>query len=82
MIAGYLTGRIVIEHGRVTLQRSDGSPLLLTEVDTIEVRNGEYYELLALEQALSRFTAEGWPAYAGLYARVKRETTTQPMPKH
>lgn len=77
IIAGYVTGRVVIEHGAVSLQLSSGELVALSQVHRFEVRSGSEYETVTLEQALSLKTAEGWPLLAGLYARVKIEEGTR-----
>ncbi|CAM3464508.1 hypothetical protein EDM52_18460 [Brevibacillus invocatus] len=79
IMAGYITGRLFVENGTVGIQRSNGQELYLGEGDHIEVRNGDEYQPVTTWDALTAKTVEGWPLYAGLYARVKqmeKETLT------
>lgn len=70
-VAGYTTGRLIVEGGVVTLQLDTSALLSITDAQTIEVRNDSEYVRITLEQALSVSSVEGWPLYAGLYARIK-----------
>ncbi|WP_052098097.1 hypothetical protein [Paenibacillus stellifer] len=73
IMSGYITGRLVVDldDRSVGLQKHDGSLIPLSSACIIEVRNGSLYEPLTITQALTAVTVEGWPGYAGLYARVK-----------
>lgn len=70
IMAGYTTGRLFVENGTVGIQRSNGDEIYLVEGDHIEVRNGNAYERITVDEALTSMTAENWPLYAGLYTRV------------
>lgn len=69
---GYLTGTLFVEGEAVGLQRQNGEEILLDDTYMIEVRNGDAYQQITIQEALTAITGEGWPLYAGLYARVKR----------
>lgn len=69
---GYLTGTLFVEGEAVGLQRQNGEEILLDDTYMIEVRNGDAYQQITIGDALTAKTAEGWPLYAGLYARVKK----------
>ncbi|WDV94204.1 hypothetical protein [Brevibacillus parabrevis] len=71
ILAGFITGRLFVENGTVGIQRSNGEEIYLGEGDQIEVRNGDEYQPVTTREALTAKTVEGWPLYAGLYARVK-----------
>ena len=64
---GFTVGTLVIESQGVFLQLDDGS--LVPATGKVEVKNGGTWQTLALED-FSRITAEGWPAYAGMDARM------------
>lgn len=70
-VDGYLTGTLIIEDNRVYLER-DGKSIDITNSDKVEVRNGDEYVLITLDDALNTKTDEGWPLFAGLYCRVKK----------
>lgn len=70
-IAGYITGRLIVESDTASLQIESGAKICLTDKHAVEVRNGSEYVSVTLEQALEAQTVEGWPLYGGLYARVK-----------
>lgn len=72
IMAGYTTGRLFVENGTVGIQRSNGEEIYLGQRDHIEVRNGSVYEQITVVDVLTAKTAENWPIYAGLYARVIR----------
>lgn len=71
IIAGYTTGRLVVESGQVSLLRNSGEEILLDESHSIEVRNDSTYQQITLRDALEVKTIEGWPLFAGLYTRIK-----------
>jgi hypothetical protein len=64
---GFTVGTLVIESQGVFLQLDDGS--LVPATGKVEVKNGGTWQTLAPED-FSRITAEGWPAYAGMDARM------------
>jgi len=70
IMAGFMTGRLFVENGTVGIQLSNGEEIYLGERDHIEVRNGEAYQQITSVVVLTAKTVEGWPLYAGLYARV------------
>lgn len=65
--AGYTVGTLVIENEQAYLQLDDNS--IVPIQGTIEVKNGDHWQRLTLADIL-RTTSEGWPAYAGMDARV------------
>lgn len=64
---GYTVGNLVIDPQGVFIQLDDGS--LVPATGKVEVKNGGTWQTLAPED-FSRITAEGWPAYAGMDARM------------
>lgn len=72
IMAGFTTGRLFVENGTVGIQLSNGEEIYLGEGDHIEIRNGQVYQQITSAEALAAKTVEGWPLYAGLYARVKQ----------
>ncbi|WP_405131916.1 hypothetical protein MHB43_10440 [Paenibacillus sp. FSL H8-0317] len=72
VIDGYTTGTLIVDGEFVGLLLEDGSELPLDNNRHIEVRNGDgSYERVMIDQIQTTMTAEGWPLYAGMYARVK-----------
>ncbi|TKI54529.1 hypothetical protein E8L90_03205 [Brevibacillus antibioticus] len=71
VMAGFITGRLFVESGTVGIQQANGEEIYLGERDHIEVRNGDVYQRITIVEALTAKTTEGWPLYAGLYARVR-----------
>jgi hypothetical protein len=70
-VDGFQTGTLIVEEGKVSLLQSDNTEIKLDDTFSIEVRNDNLYEKLSIETILNTLTVEGWPGYAGLYARVK-----------
>lgn len=77
-IDGFLTGCLIVELDKQVVslgQDMNGrtSYLELTELDHIEVRNGNEYMKISIQQALETMVTgtKDWPLFAGLYARVK-----------
>ena len=65
---GWKAGRLVIENQQPFLQLDNGS--ILPADGIIEVKNGDYWQRLDSKDILCT-TVEGWPAYAGLDARMR-----------
>jgi hypothetical protein len=70
---GWITGQLFVENGNVGIQRSTGTEIILDSSYLIEIRNGDEYQRISIEQALTLKTEEGWPLFGGLYTRVKRK---------
>ncbi|MEN6325834.1 MAG: hypothetical protein ABFD18_06470 [Syntrophomonas sp.] len=69
---GWIVGTLVIEEDKTAyLQRENGS--LVPATGIIEVRNGDCWQRLLPDDFLQT-TVEGWPAYAGLDARMKEHS--------
>ncbi|MDF1511068.1 hypothetical protein Gp_63 [Bacillus phage vB_Bacillus_1020A] len=71
-VDGYQTGTLVVEGLKVSLLQSDNTEIQLDESYVVEVRNGNEYMAVTIEQCIGQKTKEGWPLLAGLYARVKK----------
>ncbi|EJW19187.1 hypothetical protein M5X00_17310 [Paenibacillus alvei] len=67
-----ITGQLVVEEGKVSLQREDGSLVELSKSDRIEVMNGNRFEPAPYSRIIEKVDSAGWPIYAGLYASVER----------
>lgn len=76
MIDGYKTGVLVVNPEEVYLRPEDSNERICTldESWIIEVRNGYRYERVTYKEVLTTKTQEDWPLYAGLEARVKKNT--------
>jgi len=66
--AGYTVGTLVIENAQAFLQLESGT--IIPANDTVEVKNNNHWQRLTQADIL-RTTSEGWPAYAGMDARMK-----------
>lgn len=69
-----LTGRLVVEDGKVSLQLDAGELVELNTNDRIEVLNGDRFEPAPFSRILERVDSAGWSLYAGLYATVSRRS--------
>lgn len=69
-----LTGRLVIEDGKVSLQKEDGSLVDLNKDDRIEVLNDDRFEPAPFSRIIEKVDSAGWSLYAGLYATVSRRS--------
>ncbi|UGB31668.1 hypothetical protein [Metabacillus sp. B2-18] len=77
-VDGYLTGTLIVDLEANTVElevtnQDKTSYIPLTDSDDIQVRNGNEYITVTIEQALS--TKEkymGCSLFAGMYARVKK----------
>lgn len=70
-LEGFEVGTLIVDAGVVSLDTNDGM-IELTADHKIEVLNGDHYLAVTLDDCLSRVTeGEGWPLFAGLYARIK-----------
>ncbi|GAA5416228.1 hypothetical protein Pryu01_01260 [Paraliobacillus ryukyuensis] len=71
---GYRIGTTVVENGEAYLATEDGRVDLNTysqiEIQTYD-DNGIKYHEITYEEMLHEKTPEGWPLFAGFYARVK-----------
>ncbi|NPV89792.1 MAG: hypothetical protein HPY50_03320 [Firmicutes bacterium] len=66
---GWTIGRLVIDGG-VFLEQDNGRLIKVPEGFILEVKNGGDWQQLSGED-LTRTTAEGYPAYASMDARIK-----------
>jgi hypothetical protein len=64
---GFIVGTLVIEDG-VFIQLEDGQ--MIPATGSVEVKNGDTWQILTPADFVA-VTVEGWPAYAGLDARMK-----------
>lgn len=75
LLDGWTFGRLVIDvatNGKLIacLQKEDGEMIPIPTHTMLEVRNGDQW-LRLTRMDLYRKTVEGWPAYAGLEARMR-----------
>ncbi|CAH1230736.1 hypothetical protein PAECIP111891_06739 [Paenibacillus allorhizoplanae] len=75
IIAGYVTGTLVIENNTVSLLKLDGELITVNEDYSIEVRNDRIYESVTVSQVIDLRTEEGWPLLSGIYTRIKKIVT-------
>lgn len=68
IIDGWTVGRLVIEEG-VFVQLDNGN-LVPVETNYLEVNNGGQWQNLRAADFM-KTTPEGWPAYAGMDARMR-----------
>ncbi len=69
ILDGWLVGRLVIDQlAYVELDNGDLVPAAAVKI--LEVRNGDVWQQLTTDD-FTRSTFEGWPAYAGMEARMK-----------
>jgi hypothetical protein len=66
---GFIVGTLVILDHQAYLQLENGTLVPIYDIKTVEVKNGDQWQRLTPADVLRR-TAEGWPAYAGLDARM------------
>ena len=71
VIDGYTTGTLIVDGDYIGLLMEDGSELTLDNSRHIEIRNGDNYERVMINQIRMTMSTDGWPLYAGLYTRVK-----------
>lgn len=69
---GYDVGTLIIEGDRVSLMNVDDTIKPVTNAHTIDVLNGREYVTITPHDAIHTLTREGWPLYAGLYARIRK----------
>ncbi|WP_241734986.1 hypothetical protein [Paenibacillus alvei] len=67
-----ITGQLVVEGGKVSLQREDGSLVELSKSDRIEVFSGGKFEPAPYSRILEKVDSAGWPLYAGLHASAEK----------
>jgi len=65
---GFIVGTLVILDHQAYLQLENGE--LVSVTSAVEVKNGDQWRRLTPADILQK-TAEGWPAYAGMDARMK-----------
>lgn len=66
-----ITGQLVVEDGKVSIQREDGSMIELSKNDRIEVFSGGKFEPAPYSRILEKVDSAGWALYAGFYASVE-----------
>lgn len=66
-----ISGQLVVEGGKVSLQREDGSMIELSKSDRIEVFNDGKFEPAPYSRILEKVDSAGWAICAGLYASVE-----------
>src|SRR5690606_19443645 len=71
-LGGYTIGTLIVGDGKVSLETKYGE-IVLDETYHIEVLGGGEYHQITYDQARSTISSDGWPLYAGLEARVKKE---------
>lgn len=67
-----ITGQLVVEDGKVSLQQEDGSLVELSKNARIEVKNGDRFEPAQYSRILEIVDFHGRPVYAELYASVEQ----------
>lgn len=70
ILGGWMVGNLVIEDDGAFIQLDCGDLVPVVPSDIIEVHNNDQWQRLN-EHDLKARTVEGWPAYAGMDARVK-----------
>lgn len=74
--SGYITGRLIVDSNQVSLQvesRPQNYELIrLFPGDEIEIQNRSKFIKISEEDAIQTMSTDGFPLYAGCYARVKR----------
>ncbi|BFH15012.1 hypothetical protein WJ0W_004572 [Paenibacillus melissococcoides] len=72
-----LTGRLVVEGGKVSLQHDDGSMTELNASDRIEVFDAGKFVPVPYKRILDQSGVDkyGWSIYAGLHASVEKILT-------
>lgn len=76
---GFESGHLVID-GSDTLKlqlKTEDSIIDIPRDYSIEVLNGEHFEKHSYETLLTVKDDIGWPAYAGLYTKIKRKGSNE-----
>ncbi len=76
LLDGWKFGQMVIEPEGIFIQQDDGSLITVPDGCHLEVLNGDQWQRLT-HADLSRKTVEGWPAYAGLDARMRQNSNKE-----
>lgn len=71
IIDGWTTGRTIVADQHAFLALDIGEVILLNGNFEIEVRNGDEFVPVTVEQVLNSKTEEGWPLLAGLDCRIR-----------
>ncbi|MCO7126604.1 hypothetical protein NIE88_12600 [Sporolactobacillus shoreicorticis] len=72
-IENWTFGTLIVEDNHAFLALEIGEVILLDhEQFEIEIRNGDEFMPVTLDQVLTSKTVEGWPLYAGLDARIRQ----------
>ncbi|MNJ52847.1 hypothetical protein D3C77_482040 [compost metagenome] len=68
-----ITGNLVVEDEKVSIQGEDGSITELTKenVIKIECRNADRFIRVTLKQITHNYEQYGWSIYAGIYSIVE-----------
>lgn len=70
LLDGWTFGRLVVELNAISLQQEDSNIIPVPVGATLEVKNGDQWQCLSARD-LAIVITEGWPAYAGLEARMR-----------
>jgi|GEM_PF-2474260 len=70
LLDGWTYGYLVIEDGQAYLELENEDLVPVTEDHYLEAENGDHFQHLTRAD-LEKKTLDGWPAYAGLLARMK-----------
>lgn len=73
-----ISGQLVVEGGKVSLQLDNGSLIELSKNDRIEVFRDGKFEPAPYSFIIEKVDSAGWPIYAGLYASVERFNRSEP----
>lgn len=71
LIDGWTIGRLIIEDQHAFLALDIGEVILLNGNFEIEVRNGDEFVPVTVEQVLNTISTDGWLLYAGLDCRIR-----------
>lgn len=72
---GWTQGRLVIDQGNAYIEVEPFQFVPVPAGVTVEVKNGSIWQRLT-EADLQAVTVDGWPAYAGLPARIQEDPST------
>ncbi|MFA8303482.1 hypothetical protein OB446_010375, partial [Paenibacillus alvei] len=67
-----ITGQLVVEGGKVSLQLDNGSLIELSKNDRIEVFRDGKFEPAPYSFIIEKMDSAGWPLYAGLHASAEK----------
>lgn len=70
--SGYITGRLVVDGNKVEIHQSDSLIYHAYSNAVIQVKNDDRFIPITHHEAVHTMSTDGWPLYAGKYARIKR----------